>query len=173
MPRAPNISKTMLLALAHLKTEFIRECGRGERGYYVSATTARRPCKRKREACFIYLVQGFPDVRYYFPSSNAFRWSRRCDECGLKDSDVRVLENSPANFVDININNYLSNQLKSLNNPIILKHCNLFWESIVWLIHDKSRLNVAAENGQMSNFTEGRNNLTPTLNISKTNHEGN
>lgn len=59
MPQALDVSKTTLVALAHLKAEFIRERererGRGERGYYVSAATVR-----EREARFIYLVQGFP-----------------------------------------------------------------------------------------------------------------
>lgn len=58
----------------------------------------RRPCKRKREACFIYLVQGFPDVRYYFPSSNAFRRSRRLNAAmnAKNQTSEKFLKNSPA-----------------------------------------------------------------------------
>lgn len=56
MPQALDAPKTMLAALAHLKAEFIRERGRGERDYYVSAATVRE----RGEARFIYLVQGFP-----------------------------------------------------------------------------------------------------------------
>lgn len=66
----------------------------------------RRPCKRKREVCFIYLVQGFPDVRYYFPSSNAFRRSRRLNAAmnAMNQTSEKFLKNSPPLF-DININN--------------------------------------------------------------------
>lgn len=43
MSQVLGVPKTTLVALAHLKAEFIRgrERGRGERGYYVSAATVR------------------------------------------------------------------------------------------------------------------------------------
>lgn len=58
-----NVPKTTLVALAHLKAEFIRgrERGRGERGYYVSAATVR-----EREGPILFIsYKDFPSAMLF------------------------------------------------------------------------------------------------------------